>query len=136
MTALPQGIIFLILLTIVLAGCGPANAAYSSAHNAQTVRTINRVMDLMSHLQQLPGLTVSGQGQNATVVVRGAQTLNTGIEPLFVLNGQQISGSYASLYTMVSMHDVASIDVLSNPGDIGMYGARGANGVIVIRTKQ
>ncbi|MEL6676631.1 MAG: TonB-dependent receptor plug domain-containing protein [Bacteroidota bacterium] len=106
-----------------------------SAENATLVREPNQVIDLTSHLKQVPGLYVSGQGPNASIRIRGNASLKTSGSPLFVLNGNQMS-SYQMVYSMVHPAQIRSVQVLKNPSDISYYGVRGANGVIVIRLKK
>jgi TonB-dependent SusC/RagA subfamily outer membrane receptor len=55
-------------------------------------------------------------------------------DPLFVVNGQTIGTDYSQVHGMVHPNDVVSMTVLKG-SDATIYGSRGANGVIVIRTK-
>lgn len=71
----------------------------------------------------------SGQpGSGAGIRVRGVGSLNSGVEPLFVVDGVA-GGSY-------NPNDIETITVLKDVGATAIYGASGANGVIVITTKQ
>lgn len=93
-------------------------------------------LSLTDKLQRLPGVRVqSGRGAYATFVVNGTSGSfmgNTG--PLFVVNGQAIGTNYSSVYNLVNPNEVVSLSVLKG-ADASIYGTRGANGVIVIRTK-
>jgi len=124
---------FLLLFSFV--ACETSTRTYTTTA-PHTLSGIDPNIDLTSQLQRLPGVSVSGQGQNAVIVVRGISTINAGIEPLFVVDGQQINGDYANLYDAINPRDIKTIDLLTNPGDTGIYGTRGANGVIFIRTKE
>lgn len=86
-------------------------------------------------LRRLPGVMVSGQGQNLSVKVRGSQSINLTSEPLFVLNGTPMGHQFSSIYHAVSPIQVKSMRVLKGP-DATMYGSRAANGVIVIKLKE
>ena len=86
-------------------------------------------------LQQLPGVQVQGQGAYAKISVSGASSsFMSGTSPLFVVNGRTIGTDYSTVSNMIYPNDVISMSVLKGP-DASIYGTRGANGVILIRTK-
>jgi TonB-dependent SusC/RagA subfamily outer membrane receptor len=85
-------------------------------------------------IRRLPGVQVSGSGRNARIKISGAESFMSGTDPLFVLNGNPMP-NFAQLYSVVNPNDVASVTVLKG-SDATIYGSRGANGVIVIRTKK
>ncbi len=70
-----------------------------------------------------------------TVTIRGIGTINSGVDPLVVVDGIQY-GSFAQANAAIPPQDVASITVLKDSSATGIYGVRGANGVIVITTKR
>ena len=86
---------------------------------------------------QTPGLTVlSGSGEPskaATFQIRGTNSINSGTSPLFILDGVPISSSD---FNTISPADIESISVLKDASSTSIYGARAANGVIVITTKR
>ncbi len=85
---------------------------------------------------QVAGLqTTSGTGQpgsSATVAIRGFGSINASSSPLYVVDGIAYSGSLNS----INPEDIESITVLKDASAGALYGARGANGVIVITTKR
>lgn len=85
-------------------------------------------------IRRLPGVQVSGTGAGAKIKVRGPNSFSGNTDPLFVVNGTSMS-SYSQVYNLVNPNDIASITALKGP-DATIYGTRGANGVIVIRTKK
>ena len=90
---------------------------------------------LVDMIRKLPGVRVqSGSGQYAKIVVGGAASYMANTDPLFVVNGTAVGTDFSIIYTMVSPQDVTSLSVLQG-SDATLYGTRGANGVIVIRTK-
>lgn len=93
-------------------------------------------LSLTDKLQRLPGVRVaSGRGAYAQFVVSGASSSFMGNSgPLFVVNGQAIGTDYSSVYNMINPNEVVSLSVLKG-ADASIYGTRGANGVILIRTK-
>lgn len=86
---------------------------------------------------QTPGLTVlsnSGEpSKAATFQIRGTNSINSGTSPLFILDGVPISSSD---FNTVSPSDIESISVLKDASSTSIYGARAANGVVVITTKR
>ncbi len=79
-----------------------------------------------------------GSGQR--IIIRGQGSLRQGTGPLFVINGFPIglagTGSGGSPLNFINPEDIESIDVLKDASATAIYGARGANGVIIITTKQ
>jgi TonB-dependent SusC/RagA subfamily outer membrane receptor len=56
--------------------------------------------------------------------------------PLFIVDGTQVETHPNGALPWLNPADVESITALKNPSDIAIYGVRGANGVIVIKTKK
>ena len=71
-------------------------------------------------------------GQEADIVIRGNNSLTQSNAPLYVIDGFQSESSQA---TALSSSDIESMQVLRDASATAIYGARGANGVIVITTK-
>ncbi len=92
-------------------------------------------VDLTTYLKRFPGISVRGQGMTATITIRGVSSLNISNEPLMILDGMQFP-SYEDLYSVINTASIKRIEVLKNPDEIGIYGVRGANGVIRITTKK
>lgn len=86
---------------------------------------------------QTPGLTViSNSGEPsvaATFQIRGTNSINSGTTPLFILDGVPIE---SSSFNAISPSDIESISVLKDASSTSIYGARAANGVVVITTKR
>ncbi|MBC7650432.1 MAG: SusC/RagA family TonB-linked outer membrane protein, partial [Deinococcales bacterium] len=76
----------------------------------------------------------SGQpGAAANVIIRGIGSVSGGTEPLYVLDGVQIS---AQNFSSINPNDFETISILKDATTTAQYGSRGANGVIVITTKK
>jgi TonB-linked SusC/RagA family outer membrane protein len=74
----------------------------------------------------------SGQpGSGASVKIRGVGSINMESEPLYIVDGNEISSNNI---THLSPSNIASISVLKDASATAIYGARGANGVILIET--
>ena len=70
-------------------------------------------------------------GQAAKVRVRGIGSINSSLDPLYVVDG--VSG--VDINT-INPHEIASLEVLKDASSTAIYGARGANGVIMVTTKR
>ena len=86
---------------------------------------------------QVAGLTVlSSTGEpsaSATMVIRGVNSINSGTAPLYIVDGVAIS---ASDFNTINPSDIESMSVLKDASSTSIYGARAANGVIVITTRR
>ena len=86
---------------------------------------------------KMPGANLYSQtgapGAGPTsIVIRGFSSLNASMQPLIVLDGVPFAGSVGDINT----NDVESLTVLKDAASTALYGARGANGVIIITTKK
>ncbi len=70
-------------------------------------------------------------GSGSTIIIRGIGSINANKEPLIVLDGVPYGGSLNSIPTQ----DIENISILKDAAANSMYGARGANGVIIVTTK-
>ncbi|MFA7445243.1 MAG: alpha-2-macroglobulin family protein, partial [Flavobacteriaceae bacterium] len=86
---------------------------------------------------QVPGLNIvasSGQpGANATVILKGSGSINGKTNPLYVIDGVPLSEED---FRELNSSDIVDVSVLKDAGATAIYGARGANGVIIITTKK
>ncbi|KDN54219.1 SusC/RagA family TonB-linked outer membrane protein [Flavobacterium seoulense] len=73
-------------------------------------------------------------GQLGSVRIRGQRSLNASSEPLYVVDGVPLFSS--SAIETLNPRDIESIDVLKDASATAIYGSRGANGVIIVTTKQ
>ncbi|MCC3154818.1 TonB-dependent receptor [Hymenobacter sp. BT770] len=68
---------------------------------------------------------------NVQVRVRGGGSITQDNSPLYVVDGIQIENALS----VIAPQDIASVDVLKDASSTAIYGARGANGVVIITTK-
>ena len=88
---------------------------------------------LMGHF---PGVEVTRTvGGGISVRIRGISSFYSSNEPLYVLDGSPIQPGPNGSLTWLNPYDIESIQVLKDPAETAIYGMRGANGVIVIKTK-
>jgi len=72
-------------------------------------------------------------GQTGNVLIRGVRSLNASNSPLYVVDGIPLAtGGIDAL----NPNDIESIDILKDASATAIYGSRGANGVILVKTKQ
>ena len=77
--------------------------------------------------------TSSGSlGSSPSIMIRGVSSINAGTAPLYVVDGVPYSGDMNNLNSA----DIESMTVLKDAASNALYGARGANGVIMITTKK
>ncbi len=78
-------------------------------------------------------------GAAFTVRIRGGNSMRGGNDPLYVVDGfplASIGGDGGSILSMLDANEIESIDVLKDASATAIYGARGANGVVIITTKK
>lgn len=94
----------------------------------------NRVDDAMAG--KMAGVLIQNQdgapGADPKIQIRAASSISGDSNPLIVVDGFPISGSIAT----VNPNDIESMEVLKDAASAAIYGSRGANGVILITTKQ
>ena len=84
--------------------------------------------------------SVSGEpGGNQSITIRGPGSVRSGSTPLFVVDGIPLDNSSTGRgdpLNFLNPQDIESIDVLKDASATAIYGARGANGVVIITTKK
>lgn len=113
-----------------------ATGAYQKISAAELEK--RHASDLVSNLEgNIPGLVVTRdytgvkEGEDQ-LLIRGTGTFNANTAPLVVVDGLPIEGGLNS----VNQYDIENITILKDASAASIYGARAANGVIVITTKQ
>jgi TonB-dependent outer membrane receptor, SusC/RagA subfamily, signature region len=83
-----------------------------------------------------PGLDVgfdpSTKGQSGSLQIRGKGTLTANSQPLIVVDGVIYPGTLAD----INPNDIATVDILKDASSAAVFGARSANGVVLISTKK
>lgn len=77
------------------------------------------------------GVSEGAPGSEVSIRVRGGTSITQDNSPLYIVDGIQVENALSIL----SPQEIASIDVLKDAASTAIYGARGANGVILITTK-
>lgn len=95
------------------------------------------VLNTASALQgRVAGVSVNNNsgapGGGIKVRIRGANSVNAGNDPLYVVDGIALSSSG---FQDINANDISSMEILKDASGTAIYGSRGANGVILITTK-
>ncbi|MDF7820816.1 TonB-dependent receptor [Runella sp. MFBS21] len=93
---------------------------------------------------RMPGVQVntnSGRpGGRTTIRVRGFSSINSSNNPLYVVDGVMLpqgnQNQFSSAIDYINPNDIVSVEVLKDASSTAIYGARGANGVILVTTKK
>lgn len=112
-------------------------ATASTQISAETVENRPNASMVQTLAGQVAGLDIStnsGQpGANSLVQLRGVNSINGNTEPLFILDGTPIDEDN---FRSLNQNEIESITVLKDAGATAIYGSRGANGVIIIKTRR
>nr|WKN35193.1 SusC/RagA family TonB-linked outer membrane protein [Tunicatimonas sp. TK19036] len=120
--------------------------------DGEQLRQVSQESVLSSLSGRVPGVTInqtSGPGSSMSVIIRGATSLTTDNQPLFVVDGVPMSNGlnnvvqngdgnqvdYGNAISDINPDDIESINVLKGPSAAALYGTRAGNGVIIITTK-
>ena len=116
---------------------------------------LNRVVNenvLSGVAGKVPGVAVSstgGTGSSVSMVIRGATSLSSDNQPLFVVDGVPIANTlnnvsqvgndnrvdYGNAISSLNPDDIESVSILKGPSAAALYGSRAGNGVVLITTK-
>jgi TonB-dependent starch-binding outer membrane protein SusC len=108
-----------------------SNQATDSQWNGQSVA---RAEELLAG--RFPGVEVYRVQGGIGVRIRGGTSVNGSNEPLYVVDGMTIEPGPGGALVGINPADIEKIEVLKDAGSTAQWGVRGANGVIVIKTKR
>ncbi len=134
-----------ILAVLLLAACAPTRDPETGATPAPPASSGTITAEQIQQspggdpiekllMSRSPGVWV-GRAADGSLAVR-IRGRATGFEPLYVLDGVPFQPGPGGALSGVNPYDIESIKVLKDAVDITMYGSRGANGVILIKTKR
>jgi TonB-dependent starch-binding outer membrane protein SusC len=93
--------------------------------------SVNPLQNLRGKIAGVTVFTNSGEpGGNNRVLIRGMGTINASSSPLYVVDGLQVDN-----IDYLNPSDIESMEVLKDASSAAIYGARGANGVVLITTQ-
>lgn len=133
-------------LKLLVTGLNEVNVSYGKQRSREVTGSIAQVnaeplqdMPVQQFAQQLQGKVAgvqvsetSGQpGRGMAFRIRGAASLASGYQPLFVIDGMPITGSINN----INPDEIESFTILKDASATALYGSRAANGVVLITTK-
>lgn len=109
------------------------SAAVVKSDDLNKRQSSNVTNNLAGQVAGVQGVSSNGQpGQGTKIRIRGIGSMNASNEPLYIVDGVP----YDSNISAISNSDIESVTVLKDAASNALYGARGANGVIIITTKR
>ena len=153
MTTMPRRNVYVLaVLAITVSACArtttsgtdqiePVPDAKGAASSGVTATDVERSPNIP--IEQLLAGRVAGvvvsRTEDGGIAVRirgGSSSFSGNNAPLYILDGVAIEAGPNGSLAGINPYDIASIKVLKDAADLTMYGVRGANGVIVIKTKR
>jgi TonB-dependent SusC/RagA subfamily outer membrane receptor len=122
-----------------------------SGDNVSTAKEANVVNQLQGKVAGVQITGSSNLGGSSRILIRGAKSIEGQNQPLFVVDGVPLDNSnfttteqargalgydYGNAIQDINTDDIESVNILKGAAASALYGARGANGVIVITTKK
>lgn len=133
---------------VVVVGYGTQRKAASTGSIA-SVKAADITQTPVTNVAQglaarVPGVQITqnsaAPGGNISVRIRGTNSINGSSEPLYIIDGIQITNSGGvsdvSPLSTINPNDIESVEILKDASSTAIYGARGANGVVLISTKR
>ena len=121
-------------------GSAPAPATNPAGRLIVTAEDIERSPGkpieevLQAHL---PGVSVTRTPSGGLAIrIRGTTSLTGSNDPLYIVDGVPANTGPGGGLTGINIHEIASIEVLKDPASTAMYGSRGANGVVIVKSKR
>ncbi|AUC24109.1 hypothetical protein BTO15_15425 [Polaribacter sejongensis] len=125
------------------------SVAEVSGDDMTTVTQENALNALNGRVAGVQINSTGGAGSTVSVILRGASSLTTDNQPLYVVDGVPLSSGLTNIGSIgggvevdygggisdINPDDIANVSVLKGPSAAALYGARGGNGVILITTK-
>jgi TonB-dependent SusC/RagA subfamily outer membrane receptor len=141
-TSLSRAALSVFVLSGLATGCASSNRHGALLDNSTvTADDIDRKAGSQPIEQLLeakvPGVLITRTADGGIAVqIRGSSTFYGATAPLYVVDDVPFEAGPGGSLKGINPYDIASIKVLKNPEDTGMYGMRGSNGVIVITMKK
>ena len=133
----------LVIGVAVLSACASSNLPKPKQANTKSTVTSEqleqnagqRIEDVLA--AKVPGVIVGHTADGGiSLQIRGPSSFYASEEPLYIVDDMPFRPGPNGALTGINPYDIESIRVLKDPAETAIYGMRGANGVIVIRTKR
>ena len=112
-----------------------AGSVASVTGDALSLRPSASVSDaLQGQVAGLQVFTSSGEpSATSTMTIRGVTSINAETEPLYILDGSEIS---SNTFVSLNPNDIENVTVLKDASSTAIYGSRAANGVVIVTSKK
>ena len=112
-----------------------AGSVSSVSGDALSLRPAASVSDaLQGQVAGLQVFTSSGEpSATSSMTIRGVTSINASTEPLYILDGSEIS---SNTFVSLNPNDIESVTVLKDASSTAIYGSRAANGVVIVTSKK
>ena len=112
-----------------------AGSVSSVSGDALSLRPAASVSDaLQGQVAGLQVFTSSGEPSAvSSMTIRGVTSINAETEPLYILDGSEIS---SNTFVSLNPNDIESVTVLKDASSTAIYGSRAANGVVIVTSKK
>ena len=121
--------------------------------SGESLETVTQENVLNALSGKVPGVAINSTGaagSSVSVVIRGANSLTSDNQPLFVIDGVPVNNTlnnvsqigsdnkvdYGNAMSDLNSNDIESMSILKGPSAAALYGSRAANGVVLITTKK
>jgi TonB-dependent SusC/RagA subfamily outer membrane receptor len=136
----PVGLLIGLSSACVHRNTSPATASPTPTNSTLTAEDIAKAPGQSVEqvlMGRFPGVEVTRTPDGGFAVrIRGGSSIRSGNTPLYVLDGVAVDPGPNGYLTGVNPNDIESIEVLKEPAETALYGLRGANGVIILKTKR
>lgn len=121
----------ILLFSVLFTACSSSGTMNEQKEMAEAPK------DLTEYLDTVVGVRVTGDGENAEVMVRGgkANELSRYMTPIYVIDGQVYNAPYSRIYQMMGNYDIKNIRVLKN-AEAATYNSGSGQSVIYITTQK
>lgn len=139
-----------VIFALLVAGCSHRHAGSQASEATETPRPkSDGIVITAEDIQRSPGMTVEqlviahvpgaslshAPDGHPILRLRGQTTILGDENPLIIVNDVPLDPNASGNLSAIDTHDIDTIEVLRDASATSLYGLRGANGVIIIRTK-
>ena len=123
-----------IVALAVVSGAGCASGGSREPEDKDAIHADGQSMEELFS-GRFPGVEVSkAAGGGISIRIRGSNTILGSSDPLYIIDGARVQSGPGGLL-FLDPNDIVKIEVLKDIGSTSIYGSEGANGVILITTR-
>ena len=103
----------LFLLTISCSTTSQINQSNKINNNSKEPNYRSESISLTNQLRRFPGIQITGNNDNAKILIRGLSSMNHQQGPLFYINNSPVGNDFSIVYNMVDPNDIKKIRALN-----------------------